>query len=112
VGNGLRPRSVNAFVVGPPLTFQREASRGLAATYHFQFTGAERRALTIDIRDRRLTVREGRHGHPDLRVRADTGTWFAVLAGERSLLAALLLGRIRLRGSPQLLSAFGRCFPR
>lgn len=31
---------------------------------------------------------------------------------ERSLLAAVLLGRIRLRGSPRLLAAFGRCFPR
>jgi Fe-S-cluster-containing hydrogenase component 2 len=111
VGNGLRARTVDGFVVGLPLIFQREVSRGLAARYHFTFTGAERRTLTVDIRDGGLIVEEGHRGVADLRVRADTRTWFGFLAGERSLVAALLLRRIRLSGSPRLLVAFGRCFP-
>ena len=111
VGNGLRARTVDAFVVGLPLIFQREASRGLSATYHFSFTGAERRQLTIVISGGELTISEGHHGCADLRVRADTATWFGFLAGERSLVPALLLRRIRLAGPPRLLGAFGRCFP-
>ena len=111
VGNGLRARTVDGFVVGLPLTFQREASRGLAATYHFSFTGAERRELTIVIADGELSISEGHDGPADLRVRADTATWFGFLAGERSLVAALLLRRIRFAGPPRLLTAFGRCFP-
>jgi Fe-S-cluster-containing hydrogenase component 2 len=111
VGNGLRARTVDAFMVGLPLIFQREVSRGLAATYHFTFTGAEDRLLTVVIRDGELTVEEGHHGVADLRVRADTRSWFGFLAGERSLVAALLLRRIRLSGPPRLLVAFGRCFP-
>jgi putative sterol carrier protein len=98
-------------MVGLPLIFQREVSRGLAATYHFTFTGAEDRTLTVVIRDGELTIEEGHHGVADLRVRADTRSWFGFLAGERSLVAALLLRRIRLSGPPRLLVAFGRCFP-
>ena len=63
------------------------------------------------INDGELTISEGHHGHADLRVRADTATWFGFLAGERSLVAALLLRRLRLAGPPRLLTAFGRCFP-
>jgi Fe-S-cluster-containing hydrogenase component 2 len=111
VGNGLRARTVDAFMVGLPLIFQREVSRGLAATYHFTFTGAEDRTLTVVIRDGELTIEDGHHGVADLRVRADTRSWFGFLAGERSLVAALLLRRIRLSGPPRLLVAFGRCFP-
>jgi Fe-S-cluster-containing hydrogenase component 2 len=111
VGNGLRPRTVDGFAVGLTLTFQREAAGTLDAVYHFTFTGAEQRELTVEIRDAELSVRQGHHGEADLRVRADTSTWFGFLAGDRSLVAALVTGRIRLRGSPRLLQAFGRCFP-
>src|ERR1700757_1892251 len=111
VSNGLRARSVDAFVAGLPLIFQREVSRGLDARYHFTFTGAERRELTIVIRAGELDISEGHHGEPALRVRADTTTWFGFLAGERSLVWALLTRRIRLSGPPRLLVAFGRCFP-
>lgn len=111
VSNGLRARTVDAFIVGLPLIFQREVSRGLDATYHFTFTGAEQRELTIVIRDGELDISEGYHGEPDLRVHADATTWFGFVAGERSLVWALLTRRIRLSGPPRLLVAFGRCFP-
>jgi putative sterol carrier protein len=111
VGNGLRPRTVDGFAVGLTLIFQREAARTLEAVYHFTFTGAEQRELTVEIRDAELNVRHGLHGDPDLRVRADTSAWFGFLAGERSLVAALLTRRIRLHGPPRLLRAFARCFP-
>jgi ferredoxin len=111
VGNGLRARGVAAFAVGMPLIFQREASRGLDATYHFSFTGAERGELTVRISNGELTVADGHVGSADLRILADTGTWFGFLAGERSLVWALARRRIRLHGPPRLLTAFGRCFP-
>jgi hypothetical protein len=80
-------------------------------TYHFIFTGDEQRELTIDIRNGELTITEGLHGTAGLRVRADARTWFGFLAGERSLVAALLLRRLRLSGPPGLLKAFGAGFP-
>jgi putative sterol carrier protein len=54
---------------------------------------------------------DGHHGEPDLRVIADGDTWLRFLRKEASLPWALLRRRVRLKGSPRLLLAFGRCFP-
>lgn len=114
VGSGLRARTVDGFIAGLPLLFQREVAKAqrLDATYHFAFTGAEERELTIVISGGELTITKGRHGDPDIRVRADTRTWFEFVAGERSIVWPLLSRRIRLTGPPRLLTAFARCFPR
>jgi len=111
VGNGLRPRAIDRFLSGLRLVFQPGRSEGLAATYHFAFTGAEQRNATVVIRDRTLQVSEGHVGTADLRVSADSSWWLGFLAKERNLLWGLLRGKLRLRGSPKLLLAFGRCFP-
>jgi NAD-dependent dihydropyrimidine dehydrogenase PreA subunit len=111
VGNGIRPRSIEALLRGLPLVFQREKSEGLNATYHFTFTGDEDRKATVVIRSKTVQVSEGHTGSADLCVTADSKTWLGVLAKERSLVWALLTRRIRLKGSPKLLVAFGKCFP-
>src|SRR5262244_4406712 len=112
VGNGLnRLRSIQSFLNGMPLTFQRDQSKGVAATYHFSFTGAEERRATVTIRDQKLEVMDGHNGNPDISVTADSQTWLGFLAKERNLLWALLRRKIRIKGSPRLLLAFGKCFP-
>jgi putative sterol carrier protein len=94
-----------------PLSFQRHHSAGLAATYHFTFTGAEPARATVVIRDKTIRVEDGHVGSPDLSVIADSQTWLGVLRKERSLVWALLRRKIRLKGSPRWLRAFGKCFP-
>ena len=47
----------------------------------------------------------------DLHLTADSETWLGFLAKERSLLWALLRRKIRIKGPPRLLVAFGKCFP-
>jgi Fe-S-cluster-containing hydrogenase component 2 len=110
VGNGLNASSIRGFLIGLPLAFQRGRSKGLDATYHFTFTGPEKIEATIDIRDQKLEVREGHHGEANLSVIADSGTWLSFLAKERNLVWALLRRKIRVKGSPKLLLAFGKCF--
>src|SRR5438094_1146530 len=111
VGNGLRPRSIQRFLSGLPLTFQPGKASKLNAVYHFTFIGKEPKEATVTIRDGTLQVRDGHQGEADLRVTADSETWLGFLAKERSLLWALLRRRIRIKGSPRLLVAFGKCFP-
>ena len=112
VGNGLnRLRSIEAFLNGLRQTFQRNQSKGIDATYHFTFTGTEERRTTITIRNQKLEVNEGHIGAADLVVTADSKTWLGFLAKERNLVWALLRRKIRLKGSPRLLLAFGKCFP-
>src|SRR5262245_38187554 len=112
VGNGLnRLRSIQSFLNGMPLTFQRNQSKGMAATYHFTFTGAEERRATVTIRDQKLQVTEGHSGQADILVTADSQTWLGFLAKERNQVWALVRRKIRIKGSPRLLLAFGKCFP-
>lgn len=111
VGGSLHPRSIDQFLTGLPLVFQRERSKGLDATYHFRFTGEEERKATVVIRNKTLRIEEGHRGQADLRLITDGDTWLGFLAKERNLAWALLTRKIRFRGSPKFLLAFGKCFP-
>jgi Fe-S-cluster-containing hydrogenase component 2 len=111
ISNGLRVRSIQRFLWGLRLTFQPGKAAKLSAVYHFTFTGKEEKQATVTIREGTLQVQEGHQGKPDLRVIADSETWLGFLAKERSLLWALLRRKIRIKGSPKLLVAFGKCFP-
>jgi putative sterol carrier protein len=61
--------------------------------------------------EKTIQVRDGHHGTADLQVTADSRTWLRFLSKETSIVWALIRRKIRLRGSPRLLQAFGRCFP-
>jgi Fe-S-cluster-containing hydrogenase component 2 len=111
VGNSLRPRSIEGFLSGMPLTFQRGRSKGLDATYHFTFTGDEPAEVTIIISNQKLEIEGGHVGDPDLAIEADSRTWLQFLAKNQGIVSALLTRRVKLKGSPKLLLAFGKCFP-
>lgn len=111
VSNGLRSHSIRGFLEGLPLVFQRDQAAGLDATYHFTFTGEEQAKATVIIRNKTPQVKDGHTGAADIHVTADSRTWLGFLAKERSLVWALLRRRIRIKGSPRLLLAFGKCFP-
>ena len=111
VSNGLRVSSIEGFLAGLPLVFQRHRADGLNATYYFTFTGEEERKATVVIRYKTVRVQYGHVEVPDLRVTADSQSWLGFLAKERSLVWLLLSRRLRIKGSPRLLLAFGRCFP-
>jgi hypothetical protein len=111
VANGIHPRTIGQFLAGLPLAFQRGKAEGLRATYHFTFTGVEGREATVVIQDQTVQVSAGHVGAADLRVTADSQWWLGFVAKERSLLWGLLRRKLRLKGPPRLLLAFGKCFP-
>ncbi|QDU36324.1 Epoxyqueuosine reductase [Maioricimonas rarisocia] len=111
VGKVLRPTSITGFLESLPHVFQRGKAGDLAARYHFTFTGEEPAKATIDIRERSLEVNRGHVGTADLHVTADSRTWVRFVRGEANLIWALLRRKIRIKGDPRLLKAFGRCFP-
>jgi putative sterol carrier protein len=63
------------------------------------------------IRDKKIAVKDGHVGQPDLQVTADSKTWLGFLKKEKSVVWALLRRTIRLQGPLKLLVAFGKCFP-
>jgi hypothetical protein len=109
--NGIRPHSAANFLESLPLVFQRGRSEALEATYHFSFTGEGACEGTAVIKDRTIRVMPGLLGEANLRVTADGPTWVAFLAKEKSLPVALATRKLRIKGSPRLLTAFARCFP-
>ena len=111
VGNGLRPRSIAGLLQFMPYVFQPNQSRNLDAIFHFRFTGAEEREATITIKNRTIDVKDDLVGKANIRVTADAKTWLGFLAGEKNLPLALIRRKIRIKGNPRLLLAFGKCFP-
>jgi len=111
VSSGIRPQSIQGFLFGLPLLFQRNQSEGLSATYHFTFTGYEPHRATVIIQHKTVQVQEGHVGDANLSVTADSETWLGFLAKEQNLIWALLRRKIQIHGSPKLLQAFGKCFP-
>jgi epoxyqueuosine reductase QueG len=111
VGAVLRPTNVDNFLGALQNIFQRNKAQGLDAVYHFTFTGARRRQATIVIANKKLKLHDGHVGAASLSVTADADTWIRFLRKEASLPWALVSRRIKLRGDPRLLIAFGKCFP-
>ena len=111
VAGALRPRTIRSFLQGIRISFQRRAAGDLRATYHFTFTGGETTTATVVIGEGKIAVSDGLEGRADIQVTADAATWLGFLAKEKNLAWALLTRRIRLRGNPKWLLAFGRCFP-
>ncbi len=111
VSNGIRPASIKAFIRYLPLIFQKGQAKGLNAIYHFTFTGAEEENFTVMINHGELEIKEGLVETPNLKITADSRTWLDFLAKETKIVWALIRFKIRIRGDPRLLLAFGKCFP-
>ena len=106
-----RATSIRGFLFGIKLSFQRGKAAGLNAVYHFTFTGAEPAKATVVIKDRHLKVLQGLQGEANLEVIADSDMWLSFLRKEVSIFRCLVTRAVRLKGSPKLLVAFGKCFP-
>jgi len=111
VASSLKPTSVENFLHGVPLVFNRHQADGIDAVYHFRFSGAEVKDATITIRGKTVKVEDGLVGKADLTVGADARTWIGFLRQEKNLVWALLTRKLRLKGDPRLLVKFGKCFP-
>ena len=111
VRNGLRPQTIEQFLSGLHVLFQRGRAGDVDLSWHFTFTGAEPAQATIGVRDGELKVRRGLHGRASLSVQADSATWLAFLAGERNIVWQLIRRRVRVRGPIRHLRRFASLFP-
>lgn len=110
VHNGIKPQSINGFLTGMRRIFQPGQAKGLNITYQFKFTGQEEREAIVTIKNQRVNVTDGTTKDADLVVTADSAAWLKFLSNRTYLVWALLTGKIKLKGSPQLLLMFGKCF--
>ena len=101
-----RPTSLEGFINGIKVAFNREQAQGLSLKIHFQFTGNEERSITVAIADGRLDVQEGHVGNAGLKVRADSQTWLKIARKETSPFWPVLTGKLKINGNPMLLMKF------
>ena len=111
IANGLRPTTVQSFLLRLPHLFQRHRSEGLNCDLplHIHWRGGDdgHRGHPGQIDPRRSgTRRPPRPAYPRRQPGLDQ-----LRAKETSLLRAVLSRKIRWKGSPRLLLAFARCFP-
>ena len=111
VSSGLRPSSAKGFLEGLPILFQPNKSNSIDAVIHFSFTGKEQLKGTAVIRNGSIKTFEGHRDKADLSIKADSCSWIGFIRKEKSLVWAILTGKIRLGGSIKLLKQFGDCFP-
>ncbi|MGI9176862.1 MAG: SCP2 sterol-binding domain-containing protein, partial [Pirellulales bacterium] len=109
--HGVRPSNIAGFLDTMHVVFQRGKAEGIDAVYHLIFTGTEPDKATVTIRQQTLNVQRGLIGSPDCTIKADSRTWLGFLRKERSIVWALLTGRVRVQGGLSRFQDFGRCFP-
>lgn len=103
--------SVKMFIAQMPIAFQAGRSKGLDAVFHWTFQGSEQAEVTVKISDQTIHVSPGHTGEADVRVFADSKTWLDILNREYKMVNAIILRKVRVKGSMNLFRAFGRCFP-
>ncbi|MBD8893972.1 SCP2 sterol-binding domain-containing protein [Roseibium litorale] len=103
--------SIETFLVSLPLSFQRGRAKGLNATFQFTFTGPEEITAAVKIANQKIEVRRGPAEEADVRITADAKTWLKVMNRQYSMINAIVLRKIRVKGDMRLFRAFGRCFP-
>ncbi|MFN8608728.1 MAG: SCP2 sterol-binding domain-containing protein [Vulcanimicrobiota bacterium] len=111
VQSGLRPTSVANFLAALPHLFQPGQAGQLRARYHFRFSGAESGNYTIVIANSQVEVATGLQARAEMQVDVDSQAWIKFVRKEWGLARLLLTGKLRLKGHPRWLVAFGRCFP-
>ncbi len=104
-----RPQSLEGFINGIKIAFNREKAKGLNMTIHFEFTGKENRAITVSIGNEKISVQEGHTTQADLKVRADTQAWLKIAGRESTPLWPVVSGKLKIRGNPMLLMKFQNC---
>ena len=110
VRSSLRSETIEQFLFGLQLVFQRKASKDFRATYHFLFTGEQAAEATVVIDDGTLDVQRGLVDQADVTVRVDGQLWLDLLAGRGSMIWAVLTRRLRVKGSLALLRKFSALF--
>ena len=110
VDGGIVPQSVKGFLWGTPISFQRNQSEGLNATYHFKFTGEEATEQTFIIKDKTLTIEEGLIGTADIEIEIDGHDWINLLNNRLNPIWAVVSRKLKIKGDRELLFRFQKCF--
>jgi len=82
-----------------PARFNPEKAKGIEATVQVDITGTNGGAWTITIKDQKMSVKEGVHPSPIIRMRMADSDFIDVVNGKLNSIEALMAGKLEFNGS-------------
>lgn len=95
---------------GLQAAFQPEQAANVNKTLQFNFTGAEEGVWHMIIADSAMTYGQGPAENPNATATVDSSDWLRLLSGELNPMAAVISGKLKIKGDPMLLAAFQTWF--
>jgi putative sterol carrier protein len=106
------PETLEAAIMGMPLTFDAKAARGAEATIQFQVSGPDAGSYTLRVDDRGCQSFEGAAPAPDLTISTPDSVWLQIARGELDAAQALVEQQYRVEGETGILLRLAEWFPR
>jgi hypothetical protein len=104
------PETVEAAILGMPLTFDAKAAEGANATIQFRVSGADGGDFWLRVADGACEGFEGRAAAADLTITTPNSVWLGIARGEFDGPQALLDGRFSIEGDSSILLRFREWF--
>jgi hypothetical protein len=105
------PETVEAAVLGMPLTFDAKAAMDAEATIQFRVEGADGGDFWVRVAGGECESSEGRAASPDLTIVTQSSIWLRIARGELDGAQALLDRQYSIEGDGAILMRFGEWFP-
>lgn len=103
-----RYASIDEVIASYPSRFNAEKAQSLDDHVFMNLTGANARQVDIHVHNGELDVTENAEPPADaaLTLTADADTWLAVENGETNPMAAMMTGKIKMKGNPAFAMKF------
>jgi hypothetical protein len=105
------PETVDAAILGMPLTFDASAAMDAEASIQLRVGGAEGGDFWIRVAGGRCESSEGVIASPDLTIHTPGSVWLGIARGELDGAQALLEGQYSIEGDAAILMRLGEWFP-
>jgi putative sterol carrier protein len=81
-----------------PSAFNKEAAKGLNATYQFNLSGEGGGQWNVLIKDEQCEVKEGAHPSPNITISMAAGDYLDMINGKLNGQVAFMTGRLKISG--------------
>jgi putative sterol carrier protein len=92
------PTSVKQAFEMMPSRFNKDAAKGLNATYQFDLSGDGGGNYNVEIKDQNCTVKEGKAANPNITISMTAQDYLDMLSGKLNGQVAFMSGKLRIAG--------------
>jgi len=86
--------------------FDPSKAAGLDGRVQLSLSGEEGGEYAITIQNESISIEEGTHANPDVRVRTTAANWLAVNNGKANPMMLMMQGKLKISGSMALATKF------